>query len=279
LNEDFTWQADADQALPSDQFIPKTILSDQQRRQQEFCRRLFDPADTFVFPRSPSLLFWCDPLQTGVAFPAGYQQSGTALALVPITVRRSPPDTAFRVPPSFITLDVARLPPLEGVTYNASAYNRRNGKWVQGMTTTAEIPLRFQLPPQVLPCNANSGQMAIRISAPSRDLQLWTYGGEGRRLLRTQRNPLGVLTIELAEDELELDDQGGLTFGFAVTASQGPPRRLAPGGAGAASAAGADPAGGAATPPVTVPVPHNADNWQIDYVRLTIAGRTLPLSE
>ncbi|MBM4003692.1 MAG: hypothetical protein FJ295_10455 [Planctomycetes bacterium] len=277
LNDDFTWQADADQPLPEDQFIPKSILSDQQRRQQDFCRRLFDATDTFQFPRSPSLLFWCDPLRTGVEFPAGYQQSGTALAMVPVTVHRSPPDSRFRIPPSFITMDGARLPPIEGVVYNASAYNRRNGKWVQGMTTTAEIPLRFQLPQQVLPCAATGGQMTIRISAPSRDLQLWTYGGQGRRLLRTLRNPLGVVTIDLSEDELHLDDQGGLTFGFAVTASQGPARRPAAGGSGAAG--GADAAGGAATPPVTVPVPANADNWQIDYVRLSIDGRTLPLSE
>ncbi len=129
LNDDFTWQADADRILSEDQFIPKTILSDQQRRQQDFCRRLFDPSDTFQFPRSPSLLFWCDPLPTGVAFPKGYQQSGTALAMVPISLRRSPPDTLFRVSGFIPHADVARLPPVEGVVYNVSAYNRRNGKW------------------------------------------------------------------------------------------------------------------------------------------------------
>ncbi len=98
------------------------------------------------------------------------------------------------------------------------------------MTTTRRDPLRFQLPPQVLPCSATSGQMTIRISAPSRDLQLWTYGPQGRRLLRTQRNPLGVLTIDLAQDELSLDGPRRSDLGFAVTASQGPPRRVDSGG-------------------------------------------------
>lgn len=254
------WQISPEQVLSPGQYIASNLLTDEQQQRQEYCRALLNPIDSFIFPKQPSLLFWCRPLTGQIDFPDGFEQSGTALAVVPIELRRTPPDTAFQIPSSFIGMEPARVG--QG---NLSAYNRRTGEWVKGLTTSAEIPLRFQLPSQVLPCQITTATLLVRINAPSREFQISSYSEAGGRLLKSFRNANGALTIELDTSELKLDDRGGITLGFTVSAIS-------------SAAIGADEKGNSGRAKVTT-VPQKVAPWQIDYVRLTVGGRTLPLSE
>ena len=192
--------------------------------------------------------------------------------MVPLEVRRTPPATNFQVPSTFLEVEVSQS---QG---KSSAYNRRTGQWVKGLTVASETPLRFQLPAQVLPCELSSATLTIRINAPSRELQLKSYAGSDGKLLRIFRSPTGVIPIELKAADLRLDESGGVTLGIAV----GPTGVFSAEDATAGVDAGADSGLLPSTIPTSnVPTSTVRENnpWQIDYVRLTVAGRTLPASE
>ena len=154
----------------------------------------------------------------------------------------------------------------------SSAYNRRTVQWVKGLTVASETPLRFQLPAEVLPCDLSTATLTIRINAPSRELQVKTYRTTESQLVRAFRIPIGVIALELKAGDLQLDAAGGLTLGLAI----------GPTGAFTAEADSGSGAGTDATSlPSNIPTSTIRENnpWQIEYVRLTVAGRTSSASE
>ena len=238
-------------------------MSDEQRRRQDTCRWLLNPADSFEFPRQPNLLFWCRPLAAGVSLPDGFDVAGSALAMMPLDLRRTPAKSPFQIPATFLRVDVAKS------KHGASiAYQRKTGEWVKGLTVPTETALRFQLPEQVLPCRLQRGMFTIRINAPSRELTVRAYQGDEPLLVRSVRNPNGVIDFELHAEQLSQDALGGVMIGVSVgeTDLQKSKRlhdeqRLK-------------------SPPTSFkdlsPEPEFFENstWQIDYVRLTVSGQT-----
>ncbi|MFM2096483.1 MAG: hypothetical protein RIS70_3607 [Planctomycetota bacterium] len=266
LNDDGDFTANEEQVLSAEQYIASTLMTDEQRRRQDYFRALLNPSDTFVFPRRPSVFFWCNPVDIGIRMPEGFLVAGSALAVVPLEIRRTPPDTAFRVPSTFLEMTAA-----QGQA-KSSAYNRRTGQWVKGLTVASETPLRFQLPAEVLPCELSTATLTIRINAPSRELQVKTYRTTDSQVVRAFRSPIGVIALELKAGDLQLDAAGGLTLGLAIGPT-GAFTTEADGGSGA----GTD----ASSLPSNIPTSTIRENnpWQIEYVRLTVAGRTSSASE
>jgi hypothetical protein len=245
---DGTFIARPEQVLAADQYTASALLSDEQRRRQDVLRKFLDPADALEFPRQTSLLFWCRPPDAGVTFPEGFDIAGSALALAPLELRRTPPKSSFQLPATF--LPVSLVPSKSGIS---NAYNPRTGEWVTGLTIPTEAALRFALPEQVLPCRLERGVLTVRVNAPSRELSLWAHGDSQPVLVRKVRNPNGVLQFDLGEEHLALDPQGGVTLTVAISTTLG--------------------SSNAAKPSGQLPGFDNT-TWQIDYVRLTVAGKT-----
>ena len=236
-----SFAAGASQVLPAAQFTADALISDEQRRRQDVCRRLFDPTDAVHLPRQPTLLFWCRAVDAGISFPVGFEVVESALATLPLDLEPTPPQSPFQVPATFLRTDVA--PGKQGVS---GVYNPRTGQWMKKLSNPTETVLRFQLPRQVLPCRLSRGVFTVRVNAPSRELSIWAYSGGEAARVGGAANPNGVLRFELGPEQLLLDEQGGVRLGLTVGESQAAPTST-----------------------------FDSSTWQIDYVRLTVDGQTL----
>ena len=252
VGRDGSFVGNVDQLLPPGQYVTDVLLSDEQRRRQEACRRLLDPTEKRIFPHQPTLALWCDAIQSGLEYPAEFVVKTEALALLPLELQPTPPRSRFQVPATFLRIDDASRGKSGG---SSSAYDPRSGRWIKGHTRSTETLLRFQLPKQVIPCRLDRGTFTVRINAPSREFSLWTLGPEQPTRVGHAVNPNGVLTFELGSQDLDLDENGGVQFRVAVGEIQGRGEN-----------------GGASAPNFSTEI--NANPWQIDYVRLSVAGET-----
>lgn len=281
LGPNGAYEARSDQVLPVGQLSDQALLSDAQRRRQDILRTLLNPDDDRAFPATPTFFAWCGPLAENLHFPADYRLSGLSLLMVPLQLERTPADSAFQIPSAFLRPDV--IPGSLGIS---KAYNPRTGRWVRRLIEASDTNLRFRLPREVLPCELRSGTLTMRLNAPSREVRLVAWVGQERKVVRTIRNPNGVYDIPLSADELQLDETDGVRLSLIVGESA---RKLAqPGRPGSAASPGpAAPGigdGESGGPVVRVPEsPSEAafddSTWEVDYLRLTLAGHTLPEGE
>ena len=266
LEADGRFVASPEQTLAAQQYTADTLLNDAQTRRQEIVRKLLDTNDTLQFPVVPSLLFWSDPLAMSQTLPTGFETNGAALSVLPLQLERTPAGGDFRVPPTF--LRVSTLGGRQGVS---TAYNPRAGQWVRGLTRPTEIVLRFQLPDEVLPARLSKGLLTLRGNMPSRSLQVLDFNGPTPVVVRELANFNGVESIELTGDQVRLDAEGGVRIGINVseTAEQRTKREQE------------EKDFAAGLPPSKSSQGQSLDNstWQIEYVRLTVDGRTLKPGE
>lgn len=241
-----------DQILTANDFSAETLLSDEQRWRQDFMRTLFHPHADLTYPRRDSVAFWCRPVEQGVSLPEGFEARGSGLAIVPLEFQRTPPGTAFRIPANFL-----RITTSAGRQGRSIAFDPRTGQWRKDPTTASETVLRFALPTQVVPCRLDHGTLTVRLNAPSRSFTVSTYQ-EGKPVeLRAIDNPSGVFEFPLAAEHLAQDERGGVRIVLTV----GPTAGERSGGQAAAGRGGG--------------LGASSSRWQIDYARLTVAGRTL----
>lgn len=248
MSSDGRFVGGPDDALPADQFTSNTLLNDDERRRQDVLRQLFNTADTISFPHRPSLVAWRPALESGVQAPAEFRQDGEALALIPLEMERTPPATEFRIPASFLRANSA-----VGAQGQSLAFNSRTGQWVQKLTTPSDTVLAFQLPAQVLPCELARGKLTVRLSAPGREFKVTSVRGAERAVVQSIADPIGVYDVELTSEHLQPDAQGRVVLGLSI----GPTDAQAGVGAGGSRSS-------------------TSNTWQIDYVRLTVDGKTRP---
>ena len=282
--------------LAAAEYSGESLLSDEQRRRQDVMRKLFDPTDSMTFPTGPSLAFWSETLSEGARFPEGFETRSTALNVVPLEIERTAPGQTFTVPPPFL-----RVASIAGRAGISTAYDARTGTWVRELTRASEIALRFQLPDQVLPARLERGLLTLRGNVPSRTVGIWDFGGPAPRKIRDYPNVNGVIECPLEASDLTLDAQGGVRLIFSVSgvngqADEGAPRAGTamlvppglPGGPGASrppGAAGTPQEPQVGRPPIGPPTfspdgpPPEFESaetsvWQIEYVRLSVVGKT-----
>ncbi|MFM7844311.1 MAG: hypothetical protein ACKPEY_08795, partial [Planctomycetota bacterium] len=240
------------------QYSAETLLSDEQRWRSDALKQLFTSTDGFPFPRRPSLVYWSEAAEPTLQLPEGFERRNRAVHVVPFELVRTPSDTEFVVPASFLSVSS-----VAGRQGRSTAFNARTGEWVKGLNTPTETVLRFQVPAEVLPCQLERGTLTIRLNVPTRNLILSTVVDGEYQVVRTEKDPSGLLTIELTGEQLRLDQQGGVRIALEVTKTHQELEAIA---ARQKPALGENPA---AT---------NSGNstWQIDFLRLSVAGKTAP---
>jgi hypothetical protein len=265
LQRDGSFVAGNGEILARDQYLTDTLLTDEQRRRQIIYRDLLDPSDEVIYPRTSTLLGWRITEGPDLGLPSIFEQRAASLITIPLRLDRTPPETRFLVPAAFV-----RIESFIGSYGASTVFNPRSGLWTEDVMRPTNTQLRFRLPGQVLPCQLERAEMTIRINAPSRTVEITrpTFGEP--RVLRSLTNPSGVVRLTFDDpDILELDQHGGLLFGFRVSQTA---RQLAP---------------PEEAPVDTTPIPTDRDDprnrpavdnstWQIDYVRLNVTGATLP---
>lgn len=278
LGDDGRFVAAVDGVMAAGQYNPASILSDDARWRQEATRRLLQSPEDYAsesgrrkeqapagisgalaLRRRPWLLFWCDPgSDRGWDHPEGFVDRSATLALSPVDIERTASGTPFRIPPTF-------LPPRSGVTEQgrSNAFDNRRGEWVKGLTTPTDTLLRFPLPDEVIPCTLDKGQLTLRINAPSRTVAVAAFRDGQPVVLDSFAEPNGVYEIDLGPEDLAID-KGAIPIRITISPTK----------AEQASAALAD-------APVTDRKKYANETdasvnstWDIEYLRLSVDGRT-----
>jgi hypothetical protein len=177
------------------------------------------------------------------------------MALSPLHLSRPEAGGRFTIPANFLP---GRLG--DGKQGRSNAFDPRRGEWVKGLTTPTETALRFPLPDCVIPCRLDSGTLSIRINAPSRHLTVSSVRDGRPFALLDVPDPNGVYRIDLAANDLELDDGSAVPITIAVSATAAEKEAEAAGTGDAFS--------------TTMSNTAVSSTWEIDHVRLTVEGHT-----
>ena len=278
LADDGSFRADVDALMAPGQYNPATLLSPDARWRQEAVRRVLQSPEEFMaesgkkqsqssagvggalaLRRRPWLLFWCDPPSApSWDTPEGFATRSSTLAFAPLHFTRTPSGSPFRIPSAFLPIRLG-----EGTQGRSNAFDVRRGAWVKGLTTPTETLLQFLLPDAVLPCTLDSGKLALRINAPSRDLEVSAFrDGQAVSLLKVSE-PNGVYEVALGPEHLAVEgDAIPITIAVSPTAAE------------RTEALKGD------APPVNSKKYQEqidtsaSSTWEIDYVRLSVDGRT-----
>ncbi len=210
---DDAWLGTPGDVLSAGQFSGETILTDRLRTRQDVLRSIFANKN-IRFGREPTLLFWTDALPSGLKIEAPFSVSGSALVHLPIHYRQTPPDTSIKIPSSFVRLEIAASE--EGFS---TLYNQRTGQWLQGRTKAQSARLNCHLPESVWPCKLSKAVIEIKLSAPSRTLQLEAFSGKEFETIYQEENPNGLIRIPLDDPKQLFVDSNG-AFALRVSVSQ-----------------------------------------------------------
>jgi len=236
--------------LAPHEYLTGVLLSDEQQRRQVFYRQLLKQSNDRLYPGVLTLFFWSDGWQIGASVPEAFQTRGSTLWAVPVDIERTPSGAAFVIPSTFITMRNAG-----GRFGGSGAYNPRTGEWTRDVNMATDSMFRFVLPRQVLPCQVGRATVTLKVHAPSREVKLQGVAAGSKTTIETLNSPSGVLQFVVEDPALlKVDEHGGLLFGVAVGSNQ---RATA---------------GDSAT---SYPRDANFDNstWQIDYLRVSVAGQ------
>ncbi len=249
-----TFRGGAADVLAKDQYIDDTLMSGLQSERQDLLRELM-MTDTPPFGPEPSFVTWTEPIDSGVRFDDNFQNRGWALASIPIQYEPLPSGSAFQVPASF-----ARLKAVGGMS---TVFNASTGRWLQDMNKAIATELQVVVPKILLPCVLERANVAIKISAPSRTLEIKSLiDGEYQSVYRKQ-DPNRLLEFTIDDpDALQLDGEGGLRLLISVSDSD-------------QDAAKAKPLVIDEDAPAAIkPAAPNQNTWQIEYLQVSLEGTT-----
>ena len=199
--------------LVTGRFIGSNVLSERQQKRQELLRDLSAPEVDF-FRQEPTLVTWTKPLDIGLDFGEGYERVGWSLVSLPLRFEKTPVDTYFKVPSTFV-----RLGPLLG-SVGSKFYNPTTGRWLDGLVKPGEVGVRCSVPQSVMPCKLGKAQIELNIKAPGRTVAIEGFvDGEFKRL-HAFVSPIGAVQYSITDPSaLQLDEKGGLRLRINVSES------------------------------------------------------------
>ena len=203
----------ADQVLLPNQYYQSTVLTELQRKRQQFIRGLMDDAVTSR-PTEPALLLWTDPVLSDLSLPDDYVKKGWALVHCPIRIETPTKGQPFLIPSSFIHLQSHR-----GDRGISTLYDAETGTWIDEVDKEAKVDLRVQLPDGVGSAKINRCEIAIHANAQGRTMRFYCFRDKEKELVHELENPQGLNTFSIDNTELlELDSKSG--FRLTVEVSQ-----------------------------------------------------------
>ena len=194
-------------------FIGSNVLSERQQERQELLRDL-SASDASFFSQEPTLVTWTKPLDIGLEFGEGYERVGWSLVSMPLRFEKTPVDSSFKVPSTFV-----RLGPLLG-TIGSKFYNPTTGKWLDGLVKPGEVGVRCLVPQSVMPCKLGKAQIDLTIKAPGRTVAIEGFVNGEFKQLHAFVSPIGAVQHTVTDPgALELDEKGGLRLRISVSES------------------------------------------------------------
>jgi hypothetical protein len=193
-------------------FLADSLLSDAQRRRQEFYRELLGGRNERDRVR-PTLLAWCRPLDLGFVYPADAVRTGEALAAFPVAMERTPPGTSVVIPAPFVRAEAVSAP---GGLAPSSLFDRQSGEPVE-RSGDLEAWLRLSMPREVVPMDLDELTVTLDATGAMGNLEILGRSANRTERLESWNSPAGQarFTIRRA-DVLQLDHEGSLLLGFKV---------------------------------------------------------------
>lgn len=221
-----------------DSWMNDTIINDEQTRRDEVYRSLPGRKLDRAYPSYPALVGWTKLWNSGLEWDEAADKRGAALVVLPVRLLPTATGETVLVPHSVI-----RLTKPKDISTASTAFSDDNGLWLDETVLRAQVPLRFVLPQQVLPLQANEVWIDIRVRAPMRTVKL-THRTSGIEL-SNWTGPSGSFRVAITDSTILADILDG-SFELQLEVS--------------------DP-----VPDTVSPLP----TWQIDYLRLSTEGTVL----
>ncbi|CAN5204626.1 hypothetical protein BH10PLA2_BH10PLA2_30350 [soil metagenome] len=198
LGDDGAIRVGDELSLQTGQFISSGLVSDRQRLHQSIYQELLASPLPAHLAESNTLLAWANPLDMHFTLGQGAKLVGASLLSIPVRLETPAPNTPVVIPAAFVDCrrigqEVLEMSPATSFRYEM------------------KIPLRFQLPANVLPFVVESGRLAIKMRARARTVDLFIASGADRKPLKQLISPFGLEEIELDKNSLQFDEQGRLT--------------------------------------------------------------------
>ena len=206
------FRVDAMDSLAVGQFISSDVLSDQQRRHQEFYRRMFVERGDWEALR-PILFFWDDVRPVSVTIPGIETHAGAAFYSVPLTLSTPEPGTAVTIPQSLLQIRTGSDAMGEMVS---PLYSWRSGEWVESKSYST-VFLRFKVPEALVPIRLDRVKFSIDLQAEDRTVEFATViDGELNPLKRVD-SPRETFTFEVTDTpSLGLNPKNEWVFALKV---------------------------------------------------------------
>lgn len=205
----------ADQVLLPNQYYQSTVLTELQRKRQQFIRGLMDGAVTSR-PTEPALLLWTDPVLSDLSLPDDYVKKGWALVQCPLRIETPTKGQPFLIPSAFIHVQSHR-----GDRGISTLYDAETGTWIDEVDKPAEVDLRVQLPDGVGSAKINECEIAIHATAQGRTMRFYCFHGGEKTLVHELENPQGLNTFSIEDMALlELDSKSGFRLTLEVSETE-----------------------------------------------------------
>jgi hypothetical protein len=236
LQADGAFSARTQDVLPPGEYLAGAVLSDRQQRRQELYREFLKQPTSRRGETRPMLLAWGKAIEMRFSAAPDSRTSGSALLVVPVRLVRPAPGRNITVPGSLI--------PYERIVDN------RATRLIPEGSTKADLQLRFQLPPSVLPLKIERARVVLKIDAPSRRVSIRGHSDGGLIDVGHADSPLDPIRFDIEDEKcLQPDAHGGLHLDVSIGGSADDPGRSAR-------------------------EPSIDKKWQIEYLELEISGRT-----
>ena len=99
----------------------------------------------------------------------------------------------------------------------SALFNPRTGQWLEDMTKANSAALNCLVPDSLLPCKLNSASVEIKLTAPSRTLEIKGMSNGEFVTLFEKKNPNGLIQLTLDQPEQLQLNNGALTFLIGVS--------------------------------------------------------------
>jgi hypothetical protein len=208
LRPDGTFSAGPGDVLPPGQFLAGAALSDRQQGQQEVYREALKQPPLEFGENRPVLMAWARPVDPHFDLVPGARLVGDALLRMPLRLGRPAPGTRVAVP--------GLLVPCRRI------FETGAGQPTRESSQRADMHLRFQLPPEVLPLKVDRARLVAKVDAPGR--QVTVRGRDGDQLGAPHQfdSPIDPIRVDITEARwLQPDKEGGLHVNLAISEVDG----------------------------------------------------------
>lgn len=188
-----------------DSWLGSAIVDDEQSRREEVYQQVPGGRYQSAYPTYPALLGWTKLWPSPIAWEEPRDERGSALVVLPIKLLPVSPGTDVFVPHNVIRLET----PTTFDTYSG-AFSNLSGRWREEMTLPAIVGMRFHLPHEVLPIDAEEIICDLQLRAPQRQVVVTSLADNTHRTMAELSSPLNAQQIRITDPAILRDARDGI---------------------------------------------------------------------